>query len=270
MRTIRNSALLTFSLLLFAGTNAVAQTTATDPILISEATSPATTPGESQQPATPLVDATLKLKTSSEELLRLQTEEVKKSTAQVELLRQLYSEGLIAKVELDESEAALAAATAKLTTTQNQINGSEKLIGDIKAAEELAKSPAKSEGRTLVKPTLWTRTPVGLSPTATILRSSGSGSWTLGNLSNVQQFFAVNFGRALPTSAVGQSLTHNRLGYDHRNAVDVALHPDSTEGRALISYLQANGIPFLAFRAAVPGVATGPHIHIGSPSHRLA
>jgi hypothetical protein len=73
----------------------------------------------------------------------------------------------------------------------------------------------------------------------------------------------------LPTSAVGQSVTHNQLGYDHRNAVDVALHPDSSEGKALISYLQNQGIPFLAFRAAIPGVATGPHIHIGSPSRRL-
>jgi len=50
----------------------------------------------------------------------------------------------------------------------------------------------------------------------------------------------------------------------------VALHPDSAEGRALIGFLQARGIPFLAFRGAVPGVATGPHIHIGSPSHRLS
>lgn len=273
MRTIKNSALLSLFLLLLAGTNAFGQTTkpsAADPVLISEADIPEAAPRESQPPTTPLVDATLKIKTSSEELLRLQTEDVKKSTEQVELLRQLYSEGLIAKVELDESEAALTAAEAKLAATQNEINGSEKLITDIKTAEELAKSQAKSGGRTLVKPTLWTRTPVGLSPTATILRSSGSGSWALGNLNHVQQFFAVNFGRALPTSAVGQSSTHNRLGYDHRNAVDVALHPDSAEGRALISYLQANGIPFLAFRAAVPGVATGPHIHIGSPSHRLA
>ena len=37
---------------------------------------------------------------------------------------------------------------------------------------------------------------------------------------------------------------------------------------ALISYLQSHGIPFSAFRTAIPGVATGPHIHIGMPSHR--
>jgi len=49
----------------------------------------------------------------------------------------------------------------------------------------------------------------------------------------------------------------------------VALHPDSPEGKGLIKYLQDQGIPFLAFRAAIPGVATGPHIHIGNPSRRL-
>jgi hypothetical protein len=255
MRTIKHSAqLTTLLLLLLANTNAFAQTTN------STVSSPATTP---------LVDAVTKVKTSSEELLRLQNDAIKKATEQVALQRQLYSEGLIAKVELDAGEQALADASAKLAATQNQISGSEKLITDLKNAAALAKSEAQKSPKTLVKPTLWTRSPVGLSATATILRSSGTGSWSLASLNSVEQFFTTNFGRTLPTSAVGQSATHNRLGYDHRNAVDVALHPDSAEGRALISYLQSNGIPFLAFRAAVRGVATGPHIHIGNPSHRL-
>jgi len=101
------------------------------------------------------------------------------------------------------------------------------------------------------------------------MRYSGVSNFALTNLASVQNFFATKFGRALPTSAIGQSATHNQLGYDPRNAVDVALHPDSAEGQALIDYLRSQGIPFLAFRGAVPGVATGAHIHIGSPSHRL-
>jgi len=60
-----------------------------------------------------------------------------------------------------------------------------------------------------------------------------------------------------------------RLGFDHRNSVDVAVHPDSVQGKALTEYLRGNGIPFLAFRSAIRGVATGAHIHIGNPSHRL-
>jgi len=35
-----------------------------------------------------------------------------------------------------------------------------------------------------------------------------------------------------------------------------------------LNFLQRNAIPFLAFRGAIPGTATGPHIHIGRPSHR--
>jgi len=42
----------------------------------------------------------------------------------------------------------------------------------------------------------------------------------------------------------------------------------SREGRALMTYLSKQGIPFMAFRRAVPGSATGPHIHIGKPAKK--
>lgn len=53
------------------------------------------------------------------------------------------------------------------------------------------------------------------------------------------------------------------------DAMDIGLHPDSAEGQALMEYLRANGIPFLAFRSAIPGKSTGPHIHIGLPSRKI-
>jgi hypothetical protein len=71
-------------------------------------------------------------------------------------------------------------------------------------------------------------------------------------------------------SAYGQSDLHNRWGYDHRNAMDVAVHPDSPDGQALLAYLTSQRIPFQAFRQAVSGSATGPHIHIGRPSSKPA
>jgi hypothetical protein len=52
--------------------------------------------------------------------------------------------------------------------------------------------------------------------------------------------------------------------------MDIPLCPDSAEGRALMEYLRANGVPFTAFHHAIPGSATGPHIHVGLPSHRIA
>lgn len=82
------------------------------------------------------------------------------------------------------------------------------------------------------------------------------------------RFFASRFGRVLPVSAFGQTALHGRLGFDHRNAFDVAVHPDSPEGRALIAYLRSRNIPYITFRSAVRGIATGPHIHVGNPSPR--
>jgi hypothetical protein len=207
-----------------------------------------------------LIQSTEKTKATAQDLLQLQENEIAKLTASVEQLRQLYAEGLVARLELEKNEQDLAAAKARLTETHNQIVSSDNLVAEIKKADELAKVKPQ-----LVKPT---SLPLNFNKSATILRSP-AGSWSITNLSSIQQFFSNTFGWSLPTSAVGQSTTHNQLGWDHRNAVDVGLHPDSTEGRALIGYLQSAGIPFLAFRAAIPGVATGPHIHIGSPSHRI-
>jgi hypothetical protein len=180
-------------------------------------------------------------------------QDIEKLTSDTETLRQLYSEGLIARIELEKAEAELTAAKARVEEEEEETH----LAAELKKAEETAKV------KSFVKPTL-----MPLSKTATVLRST-AGSWSIAGLSAVQQFFSSTFGKPLPTSTIGQSATHNRMGWNHRNAVDVGLHPDSAEGRALIAYLQSQGIPFLAFRGAVPGVSTGPHIHIGSPSHRL-
>jgi hypothetical protein len=92
--------------------------------------------------------------------------------------------------------------------------------------------------------------------------------WSLADSKRVENFFLAKFGRALPTSAFGQSDIHNRWGLDHRQGWDVGLHPDSLEGIALVDFLRTEKIPYLVFRHAIPGVATGPHIHIGRPSHR--
>ncbi|HUS12575.1 MAG TPA: hypothetical protein VMZ30_19050 [Pyrinomonadaceae bacterium] len=211
-----------------------------------------------------LIKATQEYKANSAELLALQEKEVDKAAAKLVDLRMLVSEGLVAKAVLEEDEQKLASLRAQLQTTRKQIADSDNMIAEISAEEELARKRTATSVKLVGKPygTFTTN--------ATMLRYNGISGWSLGGLSEVQSFFTARFGHSLPTSAVGQSSTHNRLGYDHRNAVDVALHPDSFEGQALISYLQQRGIPFLAFRAAIPGVATGPHIHIGSPSHRLS
>lgn len=100
-------------------------------------------------------------------------------------------------------------------------------------------------------------------------RFDGDGSFTTQDFKNVVLAYQGQFARALPVSARGETAVHRALGFDHRNRVDVALHPDSREGVWLREYLEASDIPYFAFRASVPGKATAAHVHLGPPSNRL-
>ena len=107
-------------------------------------------------------------------------------------------------------------------------------------------------------------------PEAEAAPAPATARWKLADAQKIQNFFSARFNKPLPTTAFGQADLHTRWGLDHRNGIDVGLHPDSVEGRALIEYLRKEAIPFLAFRGPVPGVATGPHIHIGNRSPRVS
>ena len=97
-------------------------------------------------------------------------------------------------------------------------------------------------------------------------RYDGDGIFTMGTFARVELAFANQFGKPLPVSAMGETALHRSLGFDHRGRVDVALHPDQPEGRWLLTYLVGKHIPYFAFRQAVPGKATGAHIHLGPMS----
>jgi hypothetical protein len=100
-------------------------------------------------------------------------------------------------------------------------------------------------------------------------RYAGSGLFTKEDLKRVLLAYARQFDKPLPISAQGETALHRSLGFDHRDRVDVALYPDAPEGLWLRQYLEANNIPYYAFRNFVPGKATAAHIHIGPPSSRL-
>lgn len=89
------------------------------------------------------------------------------------------------------------------------------------------------------------------------------------SLRRLESEYERTFARGLPISAKGDTVFHRSIGFDHRGRIDVALNPDTSEGQWLRSWLDAARIPYLAFRSAVPGQATAPHIHIGPPSLRL-
>ena len=96
------------------------------------------------------------------------------------------------------------------------------------------------------------------------------GTFNPAIFARVETAFETRFGKPLPVSAMGETAVHRALGFNHTGRVDVALHPDQPEGIWLRQYLGQNHIPYLAFRQAVPGKATGAHIHIGPGSLRIA
>ena len=185
---------------------------------------------------------------------------VKKATTELERIKPLLPLGAVSQKEVSEKEAALVNARAKLEAKRKEIASEETQIdialAEAKAVEQLFKLPPLRIG--------------GYQTTAALIRFNGPSHWALADAAKVEGFFFSRFRRALPVSAFGQTEVHNRLGFDHRNSVDVAVHPDSAEGQAVMAYLRSAGIPFIAFRQAVAGSATGAHIHIGYPSHRIA
>lgn len=193
-------------------------------------------------------------KASVKALIPHYEESLKAATDAVEKRKELFEKGLVSKRDIEQAEQALKDAQVQLDQARHQLVETDQLIAEATAESAKPAGPS-STGRYASK--------------SAVMRYSGASGWAIAEASNVQGFFSSKFGRQLPISAFGQSETHNRLGFDHRNSVDVALHPDSAEGKALIEYLRTNGIPFLAFPSAIPGVATGAHIHIGYPSHRI-
>jgi hypothetical protein len=100
-------------------------------------------------------------------------------------------------------------------------------------------------------------------------RFDGKGQFGPAEYRRVLLAYERQFNKALPVSAHGDTAIHRALGFDHRGRVDIALSPDQTEGVWLRGFLEQEQIPFFAFRSALPGKATAPHIHLGPPSLRL-
>jgi len=193
---------------------------------------------------------------SAQKLLVLHEEERARLQIEYQRHREFYRRELISRLELNQVERALTEATLRVEEDQRWLMESDIAITEATMRDELLRLPRLALG--------------GYSENGALLRFNGGASWSLVDAPKIEKFFAQMFGRALPVSAFGQTATHDRLRFDHRNAMDVALHPDSAEGRALLLYLRQSGIAFIAFSGAVPGSATGAHIHIGSPSVRTA
>ncbi len=204
------------------------------------------------------VKATKDYKASLEKLLVIYEDSVKEAEEKLTNAKKLFSEGLIAKTQVDESERSLTVEQHKVAETKRQMANADSQIGNVLVEEEadasLAKNLRLAQNR-LVR-------------TTSFVRFNGTAGWGLNDAWKIQRFFSDSFHKELPIAVFGQGAIHDRWRLDHRNAMDVSLHPDGPEGQALMNFLEKSGIPFSAFRSAIPGTATGPHIHIGRPSHR--
>ncbi|HST50793.1 MAG TPA: TolC family protein [Pyrinomonadaceae bacterium] len=210
-----------------------------------------------------LVQATKDYKSSLEKLLPFYEAGVARADDRASKTKELYEQGLVSKNELEKEEAAASDARAKVEALRESLKRADEQIADVFVEEQAEEAAARTPPKTYARAG-------GLITTTAYIRYGGTRPWSLAEAGAVEQFFAGRFARQLPISSFGQSPVHDRWGFDHHNAMDVGLSPDSVEGRALMEYLRAGGIPFTAFRYAIPGTATGPHIHVGRPSHRIA
>ena len=219
---------------------------------------PATPPSELTKLRDEYVRLTNEYKASLGKLLPFYENEVKRAEEKLEQSRKLLAEGLIARTQVEENERALTLAKEKIADVNRQMGNAEAQIASVlvetAADEEIAKNLRLAK-QSLIR-------------TSSFTRFTGAGGWSIGDAWRIQRFFSDTFNKQLPIAVFGQGAIHDRWRLDHRNAMDIQLHPDGVEGRTLLNYLQKNGIPYSAFRSAIPGTATGPHIHIGRPSHR--
>jgi hypothetical protein len=219
---------------------------------------PAPPPSELSKLREEFIKATNEYKASLGKLLPFYESELKRAEEKLELSKKLLAEGLVARTQVEENERALALAKEKIAETNRLMASAEAQIAGVlveTAANEEINKNLRLANQRLVR-------------TAAFTRYTGAGGWNIGEAWKVQRFFSDTFKKQLPIAVFGQGAIHDRWRLDHRNAMDIQLHPDGVEGRALLDFLQKNGIPYLAFRSAIPGTATGPHIHIGRPSHR--
>jgi hypothetical protein len=204
---------------------------------------------------TELIARTREYRESLELVLAFQETEAARAEALARSRRELLDRGLVARRDVEALDALAQAARARLDETRQRMGEADALMGETLAAIEVAKMPRAAPGEVV--------------STSTVIRYQGMVELAAGNVASIETFFSDQFGRALPVSAWGQTPVHDRLGFDHRHALDVAVHPASDEGKALMAYLRRERIPFLAFKGPVPGASTGAHIHIGQVSPRL-
>jgi len=208
-----------------------------------------------------LLNAPLSLNDLTEEkaaqLEQAARRQLDRAKAQVERVRILVDAGLQPKQNLTAplEEQDLAQNTYDLTLSRTEL---VQQVAEMARLEEQIPARQENAGEA-----------IGSAP-AMMEKFEGRGVFTPADFYRVKNAFEQQFHKTLPVSADGETAVHQAMGFDHRNRVDVALFPDTTEGLWLRHYLESSAIPYYAFRSYVPGKATAAHIHIGPPSGHLS
>lgn len=189
----------------------------------------------------------------SKEMVSAAQRRIERQSQKIERTQRLVDAGVMARGELAALEEELESRKLALDLAQSRARLLVEIAEMAKREQELAELAERSVSR----------------GGAAMERFQGSGAMSPAELRAVVAAYEKKFNRPLPISANGDTHFHRALGFDHRGRVDVAVNPDAEEGVWLRTYLENNDIPYYAFRAAVPGKASGAHIHIGPGSTRL-
>jgi hypothetical protein len=172
-------------------------------------------------------------------------------------MRELVSAGVLSRSEAEASGMNLDRAQQELDLAESRA----KLVQQMAESARIQKAMASLEVEAPQHPD-WDG--------KVYTRYAGNGVFTPADLHSLEVAYLTRFAKPMPISAEGETALHRSFGFDHRGRVDVAVNPDQPEGIWLMRYLESKRIPYFAFRAAVPHKATGPHIHVGPESTRLA
>jgi hypothetical protein len=185
------------------------------------------------------------------EMLNAAERQVERQQQKIDQMRTLVDQGVLARTELTPLIEELDRRHRVVDLANARVRLLEELT-KMAQAEQTAVESAKPAGGYSVAE-----------------KFAGGGHFNAVDFRRVNIAFEKKFGKPLPVSANGMTATHRALGFDHTGRIDVALNPDESEGRWLLTRLAAENIPYFAFRTAIPGKATGAHIHMGPPSLRL-
>lgn len=185
----------------------------------------------------------------SSEMLAAAHRRVDRQQVQIDNMRGMIETGIAARNQMDPLNTEMRFRQTSLELAEARVKLIEELAAMARTEQDLETASASSSLEQ---------------------HFVGKGTFSPDDLKKVEAAWEKQYDHAMPISANGDTATHRALGFDHRGRVDVAVTPDQPEGVWLRGYLEAHNIPFYAFRAAMPGKATGAHIHIGPGSVRLS